>query len=304
MGEGNGPRTARSIVSARRRGAVLAGSLLAAATFVAGALVGTSTGGSAASPNRVAPPPVRPAGPAGNEARVARATAWAAGRTGRVAFAVTRPDGRLRGVRAGERFVTASVVKVMLLVAELERLERVGAPLTRALRAQLRLMVAESDNDAATAVYRRVGDRGLRSLARRSRLRDFLLGPRAVASCRCRGRGWARAQISARDQARFMQVFPDMVPGRRLGFAKATLAGIAPDGRWGIVQEAPSGWRALFKSGIRETGLGTLVHQVARLEAGEDTVSVAVLTDGNPDEAYGKETVRGVLRALVGGGAP
>lgn len=304
MGEANGRRTARSVVGGRRRGALVAGAVLAGGTFAGGALVGASSGGSAAAPNRVAAAPERPAGPAGDQARVVEATAWAASREGRVAFAVTSSDGRLRGARGQRRYVTASVVKVMLLVAELERLERTGAPLTSALRRQLALMITESDNDAATAVYRRIGDGGLRALARRAGLRDFLLGPRVVASCRCSGRGWARAQISARDQARFMRVFPDLVSGPRLAFAKATLAGIAPDGRWGAVQEAPRGWRVLFKSGIRETGLGTLVHQVARLEAGEETVTVAVLTDGNPDEAYGKETVRGVVRALVGRAAP
>jgi hypothetical protein len=47
---------------------------------------------------------------------------------------------------------------------------------------------------------------------------------------------------------------------------------------------------------------GRLVdHQVALLRAGRDRVAVAVLTTGNPDHAYGQQTLRGVFARLLRG---
>jgi hypothetical protein len=44
---------------------------------------------------------------------------------------------------------------------------------------------------------------------------------------------------------------------------------------------------------------GSLVHQVARLEQGERTMALAVLTDGNPTDEYGRETIQGIAARLL-----
>jgi beta-lactamase class A len=294
-------RRSRATINARRRAALLATALLAVAAFAAGALM-SSRGGEGEAPNRLGGVPAGSPGPAGSPQRVAAATALAARREGRIAFAVTDGDGRLRGLNERQRFVTASVVKAMLLVADLSRPTRAGRPLSALERRELEEMIGASDNDAATAVYARVRDTGLLSVARRAGMRAFSLGPTAISSCRCTAKGWARAQITAADQALFMRVFPRLVPPPYRSLAKATLARIIPSQRWGIAREA-AGWEAYFKIGVRETGLGTLVHQVARLESGHRLVTLAILTDGDPTEDYGKETVSDLSRVLVGGAA-
>ena len=43
-----------------------------------------------------------------------------------------------------------------------------------------------------------------------------------------------------------------------------------------------------------------LVHQVARLERHGQTISIAVMTDGDPDMDYGIATVQGVTARLLG----
>src|SRR3954447_24542107 len=52
---------------------------------------------------------------------VAQARAWAAHRAGRVSFALVDSHRRMRGVQSSRRFRSASVIKAMLLVADLER---------------------------------------------------------------------------------------------------------------------------------------------------------------------------------------
>jgi hypothetical protein len=69
---------------------------------------------------------------------------------------------------------------------------------------------------------------------------------------------------------------------------------------WGIPAIArPLGYRVFFKGGWRSTGIGRLVHQVARVEGHGRTFSIAVMTDGDPSMAYGIETIQGVTAALL-----
>jgi beta-lactamase class A len=63
------------------------------------------------------------------------------------------------------RFPSASLSKAMLLVAELRRIARVRGHLDPRTRALLAVMIRVSDNAAADAMYRRVGDPGLLEVA-------------------------------------------------------------------------------------------------------------------------------------------
>ena len=62
----------------------------------------------------------------------------------------------------------------------------------------------------------------------------------------------------------------------------------------------PDGWLLYFKGGW---GAGTdlIEHQVALLRSGAHRVAVAVPTSGNPDRAYGEQTLRGVFVRLLRG---
>jgi hypothetical protein len=70
---------------------------------------------------------------------------------GVVSFAVVDTAGRLRCYECYRRYVSASVVKVMILVAYLRGLAVAGKPLSSYHRAVLDPMIRESDNDAATS---------------------------------------------------------------------------------------------------------------------------------------------------------
>jgi hypothetical protein len=220
--------------------------------------------------------------------RVASAARYLHGRSGRTAFAVVDSQGRVAGVNVHRTFVSASVVKAMLLVAYLEKLDREHRGLDSGSRGILYPMIHVSDNSAATAVWSRVGDPALYRLAHQAGMTDF-----SIVGI------WARAQISAADQAKFFFRMDTLVPRRFRGYARGLLSGIAGYESWGIPAVARPGWHVFFKGGWRGTGLGQLVHQVARLERGHTRFAMAVMTDGDPSMGYGITTIQGVTARLV-----
>jgi hypothetical protein len=225
--------------------------------------------------------PLPPAVPAESGRRAA--FAWAARRAGRVAVAVVDSRGRLYGYHADEGFMSASVVKAMLLVAYLRGHDTVSA----AMRDVLQRMIEHSDNDAADVVYGTVGRDGLERLAKLAGMKGF----------RTTGE-WITTRITAADMARFFRDMHRWLPSRHRSFADRLLSRVTPYQCWGIPAAArPLGYRVYFKPGW--LGAWVLAHQAARLERGDLRLGLAVLTDDNPSEGYGKDTVAGVTARLL-----
>jgi hypothetical protein len=221
---------------------------------------------------------------------VARATAYLRGRAGRTAFAVVDSEGRLSGVNLHSTFVSASVVKAMLLVAYLRRLDARGQHTVDAgSNSFLYPMINVSDNNAATHTWSIVGNSGLYSIAHAAGMTEY-----SVTG------DWASSQISAADQARFFFSMDSLIPREFVGYARHLLSTIAGFESWGIPAVGrPRGYAVFFKGGWRGTSLGQLVHQVGRLEGHNRTFSIAVMTDGDPSMGYGIDTIQGVTGALL-----
>jgi Beta-lactamase enzyme family len=230
------------------------------------------------------PPPAIP-----RHRAVAAAASYLAGRDGYTSFAVIDSKGRIRGSHLHRTFVSASVVKAMLLVAYLRELAGDHQGLDDGARSLLQPMIHLSDNEAATAVWERVGNDRLRALARRAGMTDFSIEG-----------DWATAQISAADQARYFLEMSGLIPARFRHFANHLLSHIAGYESWGIPKVARRrGWTAFFKGGWRGTWRGQLVHQVARLQERHERIAIAVMTDGDPSMEYGIETIQGVAKRLL-----
>ena len=225
--------------------------------------------------------PLPPLVPTANARRAA--FAWAARRAGDVAVAVVDSRGRAYGYHEQRSFITASVVKAMLLVAYLRRHDT----LDPAMRATLTRMIIVSDNDAADPVYRSVGRQGLARFAERAGMRSFRAGG-----------AWILCRVAAADMARFFRDMERYIPSQHRRFANSLLAGIVAYQRWGIPAAAgPLGYRVYFKPGW--LGAWVLANQAARLERGRVRIGLAVFTDHNPSSTYGKETVAGVTARLL-----
>jgi hypothetical protein len=235
-------------------------------------------------------PEVREAKAPPNEWRGAFASAerYARGRLGRVSFALVDDRGRVRGYHAALPYQSASLVKAMLLVAYLNHPNVRRRRLDFGSRALLRPMITRSDNRAASRVRAIVGNPGLAALARRAGMRHFATSV-----------DWGATQVAAGDQARFFAQIDALVPPRHRRYARGLLSQVMAAQSWGIPESLPSGARAYFKGGWRPEGSGWLVHQGALVESGDRRVALAVLTDDDRDERYGRETIRGVARRAL-----
>lgn len=203
-------------------------------------------------------------------------------REGIVGVAVADPHG-IVGVRSRRVFDSASVVKAMLLVGYLQKLDREGRALTDDDDEQLRPMITESANDQATWVYNQLGNAGLERLAADARMRQFTIT----------GTSWSSARFSARDQAKFFWRIEALLPDQFRDYAMGLLSSVIPSQSWGIARVARNrGYSPFFKGGWG----GGLVSQAALLDG---FGAVAVLTDRNPKMSYGIATIRGVARRVI-----
>jgi zinc D-Ala-D-Ala dipeptidase len=194
--------------------------------------------------------------------------------------------GRLRGFAPHRVYVSASLVKAMLLTAYLRS---IGNRMPDANEsAVLGRMITASSNEDADTIYYRLGDGPLFELAKLAGMSRF-----SVAGY------WGNAHFSAEDQARFFNRIDRLAPKASRAYARSLLSSIVPYQRWGFSRFASAaGFKTFFKGGWRGTDAGQLVHEAALFERGDTRVSMAVLTDGNSSHDYGTETLRGVAERV------
>jgi hypothetical protein len=174
------------------------------------------------------------------------------------------------------------VVKAMLAL-EVVREAR-HRDLTSTERALLHPMITVSDNNAASAVYRRVGGAGLYRVAAAAHMTHF----RDVGN-------WADSHITAADQVRLFLRIDKLAPKRHRKYLRGLLASISPGQRWGIAPVAEArDFHIMFKGGWRNN----ISHQVALLERDGQRIALAVLTSGAPD-GYGRLTETGVAERVL-----
>jgi hypothetical protein len=128
--------------------------------------------------------------------------------------------------------------------------------------------------------------------------REFALGRQgdvsfAVASTRGFVRGHERTR-TAPSASVFVNLH-ELLPDRHRAEAERLLAGVVPWQRWGLPAALP-GRPVMFKGGWRRD----IVHQAGVVLVGQRRVGIAVLTTGNPSQGYGRATVGGVARRLLG----
>jgi hypothetical protein len=227
-----------------------------------------------------------------SHAAITAAVRYLDGRAGRTSLAVLDSSGRLSGTRLREHFQSASVVKVMFLTAFLQRLAADHVGISALDRSLLYPMIHESNNDDASAVFDRVGGAAIARVAREAGMQDYAPGVG----------WWAYTQTSAADQARFFIAIERLIPRQFWPYARGLMDGIEAEQSWGIPEVARPRWQVFFKTGALPSE--GLFNETARLERPGVTFTVSIFSTGDPSQAYGEETMRGVGAALLAGTAP
>ena len=212
---------------------------------------------------------------------------YARGRLGGVSFAIVDLQGRMHKFHGGRKTIMASTFKAMVLAAYLRHPSVEDRRLTASEKGLLAPMIRVSDNDATTRLRNIIGSAAIDRLARKAGMRSFRQSAR-----------WGLSTTTARDQARFMQRFESLIPARHEHYARRLLATVVTSQRWGIPRARPTGWKVFFKGGWGVQGVN---HQVAFLDRRHCRVAPTILTELNPSQGYGQQTLEGVANRLLRG---
>ncbi|MFC4560661.1 serine hydrolase [Nocardiopsis mangrovi] len=199
---------------------------------------------------------------------------------------------------AGQRFVTASAVKVDLLVLLMLKAQDEHRALTADERDLLAPMIRSSDNDAAAEVYDRIGGaEGYREGAARLGLTTTRPGD---------DDHWGKTETTVADRLRVLRtVFTVDSPlsQEHRAYAVELMGTVDRDQAWGVSaagdpdrSEVKNGWvsRSADKGKWAVNSTGHIVHN-------ERFYLVAVLSDHHRDEATGiKQVERSATTAVDG----
>lgn len=196
---------------------------------------------------------------------------------------------------------TASIIKVDILATLLLQAQDAGHGLTQQERTEAEAMIERSDNDAATALWRRIGlAPGLEAANKRLGLSSTVGGA---------GGMWGLTRTTASDQIRLLSaVFADGGTSSANGSALSTtsrnyirtlMTRIAAGQSWGVSAASDSGW-ALKNGWLQRSTTGLWdINSVGQITSGTHHYLVAVLSDGNASMAGGIATVEQAARTAV-----
>ncbi|MFK0286457.1 serine hydrolase [Streptomyces sp. NPDC090499] len=190
---------------------------------------------------------------------------------------------------------TASIVKVDILAAMLLHARDHRRDLTARENAEAQVMIRNSDNTAATALWRAIGQApGLASANKRLGLVSTRGGPGGL---------WGLTRTTATDQIRLLgAVFGtgptplDAASRNRIG---TLMTQISTGQSWGVSAAADSGW-ALKNGWLMRTTTGRWdINSIGRITTGGHHYLVAVLSNGNASMPAGVNLVERAVRTAV-----
>jgi beta-lactamase class A len=198
---------------------------------------------------------------------------------------------------------TASIVKVEIMAAVLHNAQLAGRPLPPSQAALMTKMIENSDNQAATTLLAGLG--GASGLARfgKSIGLDHTTPSTLALIPGTSLPGWGLTTTTALDQVTLLSKFayPNSTlsgAARRQGLR--LMEHIEADQGWGVSSGTAAGTTVALKNGWVPIPPSNhwQVNSIGWISGhGRDYV-LAVLTDGNPSEAYGIATIEMISRAV------
>jgi hypothetical protein len=192
----------------------------------------------------------------------------------------------------GLHFDSASIVKAIILAALLRWHQETGTPLSNWEQDEATLMITQSDNDAATALWNEVG---------MSRLQHFLNLAKMTETGLGQDGYWGLTQVTAHDEMLLLELLtqpnPVLSPASQ-AYQLKLMADVIPSQRWGTPAGAPGDVTVHVKNGWLPDGTGWHVNSLGAFTGKGKNYVMAVLTDGNASEQYGIDTIESVARVV------
>jgi beta-lactamase class A len=209
------------------------------------------------------------------------------GRSGTTTVAVRdNVSGQSFTVNSSQRHYCASIVKLDILQSLLR--QRHGA-LTTSQRALAAKMIQESDNAAATALWRQIGGgKGLAAYNRAAGLQHTTPG---------RGSYWGLTVTSASDQRRLVALVSThntVVADSSRRYLTGLMTHVVSSQRWGVSAGVPSAATVALKNGwlpVRGNYRDWQINSVGFVRGQGRRYDIAVLSGHNPSQRYGIATV-------------
>jgi len=228
-------------------------------------------------------------------ARIGRDIAAARrGRVSAVAVAVDDPGAGITcRLNAAWQFDSASVVKATILGALLRKAQAQHRSLTGTEASLARAMITRSDNNAASALWARVGRSWLQRFLNLARMTHTVPGP---------GGAWGLTLITASDEIKLLRILLRKNPvldSASRNYELRLMAHVIPAQRWGVPAGAPAKLTAHVKNGwLPLARHGWHVHSIGCFTGRGGGYSIVVLTLDNPSMAYGVRTIEAIARVI------
>lgn len=231
-------------------------------------------------------------------ARISRGiTAALAGRTHSV-VGLTAADaaaGLTCGLHQKQHFYAASVIKVTIISALLLKVHGPSG-LTKAQRSLAYLMITQSNNSAATALWDDVGMSGMQAFLNKAGMRQTILSD-----------AWGLTLITAQDELTLLHVLTN--PGNVLGknsrrYVLSLMSKVIPAQRWGVPAGAPSDVTVHVKNGWLPypQAHDWHINSIGAFTGNNIAYQIVVLTGppavGGQSESYGIQTVQAVAQVI------
>jgi len=296
MAAGAGVATASSSSSSSAARAASTGSMSASAAKTSAAKEAAAKAAAAASPDVRVQEGICTAPPA-YRALAAKLSADISGalhdRSGHPAVTVyDAVTGVSCSTNSTQHMDSASIVKTIILGALLRWHQETGKPLSSREKDEATLMITQSDNDAATALWDEVG---------LTRLQDFLDAAKMNETELGQDGYWGLTQVTAHDEMLLLELLArpnSVLTNSSRSYELGLMSQVISAQRWGTPAGAPSDVTVHVKNGWLGDATGWHVNSLGVFTGKDKNYMMAVLTTGEASEQYGIDTIEGVARLV------
>jgi len=191
-------------------------------------------------------------------------------------------------------FYAASVIKATILAALLRTAQEQKRRLTARERRLAWLMITQSDNDAATALWNQLGHRRMQHLLNLAKMTQTKLAD-----------AWGLSLLTAHDEILLLSLLSS--PNRILNlksrlYAQSLMSHVISSQRWGVPAGAPTSVKVGVKNGWLPYPVSNdwEINSIGFFRSAKPfrDYEIVMLTHNNPTMPYGIATIEGVAKAI------